>query len=111
METTETGHELARRLIAKHGTDRYPETTTQALKVAAEVGELADAILKHQTMHDHCSHAGSWGAWAQCPHVLKEYADAGLALYALGDKLGIDLDEAMRRVVDGETRVFGTGAQ
>jgi transcriptional regulator with XRE-family HTH domain len=105
----ETGHELSRRLIAKHGTDRYPDVTAQALKVAAEVGELADAILKHQTMHDGCPGSLTAGPRWDCPHVAKEYADAGLALYALGDKLGLDLTETMRQVVGGETRVFGTG--
>jgi NTP pyrophosphatase (non-canonical NTP hydrolase) len=85
-----SGHALARKLIAKHGIDRYPSVHAQALKVLGELGELAEALLKG---HD-------------ASQVAKEYADAGLALYALGDKLGIDLDAAMRRVVDEETRTF-----
>ena len=85
-----SGHDLARELIAKHGTDRYPTVDAQALKALEELGELAGAILK-----GHSREA-----------VAKEYADAGLALYALGDKLGIDLDQAMSEVVQGETRTF-----
>ncbi len=90
-----SGHALARQLIAKHGIDRYPSVHAQTLKVLGELGELAEALLKG---HD-------------ASHVAKEYADAGLALYALGDKLGIDLDAAMRRVVDEETRTFPAGVE
>lgn len=85
-----SNHELARQLISKHGVDRYPTVHAQALKVLGELGELAEAILK--------GHAPE--------KVAKEYADTGLALYALGDKLGLDLDEAMRDVVEHEDRRF-----
>jgi NTP pyrophosphatase (non-canonical NTP hydrolase) len=105
-ETSAVGHDLARRLIAKHGVDRYPGITDQALAVAAELGELAGAILKHQTGHDGCPRDLYPGALRGCPHVRKEYADAGLTLFALGDKLGIDLDAAMSQVVAEETRTF-----
>jgi NTP pyrophosphatase (non-canonical NTP hydrolase) len=91
MTRTEgTGHELARQLITKHGTDRYPDHVTQLLKVTEEVGELAGAILKGHDLGE----------------VAKEYADVGLALYALGDKLGLDLDEMMRLTMARETRTF-----
>ncbi len=85
-----SGHDLARELIAKHGTDRYPTVDSQALKALEELGELAGAILKGHSTEE----------------VAKEYADAGLALYALGDKLGINLDAAMADVVRAETRIF-----
>lgn len=101
---TETGHDLATRLIAKHGTDRYPQPTEQALKVAAEVGELADAILKHPFLRD--AHGAHLGNTAACDHIRKEYADAGLALYELGTKLGLDLMACMAEVVERETRTF-----
>ena len=84
------GHNLARQLIAKHGVDRYPTTELNLGKVTEELGELWGAILKGHDLAD----------------VAKEYADVGLALYALGDKLGLDLDEMMRLVVEGETRNF-----
>jgi NTP pyrophosphatase (non-canonical NTP hydrolase) len=103
---SETGHHLARDLIARHGTDRYPLIPDQALKVAAEVGELADAILKHRSRHDGCPRDLLHGAISECPHVRKEYADAGLALYELGTKLGLDLIACMAEVVEGETRTF-----
>ena len=105
-DTPAAGHELARSLIAKHGVDRYPANTDQALKVAAELGELADAILKHETGHDGCPSDAYFGGWQDCPHIRKEYGDAGLALHALGSKLGIDLYTAMRQVVAEETRTF-----
>lgn len=85
-----SGHDLATEIIAKHGVDRYPTAELQALKVIGELGELAEAILK--------SHPAD--------AVAKEYGDVGLALYALGGKLGLDLDECMRHVVATETRTF-----
>ena len=85
-----TGHDLARQLIVKHGVDRYPTTELNLGKVTEELGELWGAILKG---HDR-------------DKVRKEYADVGLALYALGDKLGMSLDASMRAVVEGETRNF-----
>lgn len=84
------GHELAREIIAKHGTDRYPAVEQQALKALEELGELAGAVLKGRP-------AGE---------VAKEYGDVGLALFELGSKLGLDLGECMAAVVAGETRTF-----
>lgn len=103
---TETGHDLATRLIAKHGTDRCPLITSQALKACAEFGELADAILKHGSLHDGCPRDAYFGQINECPKVRKEYADAGLALYELGTKLGLDLMACMAEVVERETRTF-----
>jgi NTP pyrophosphatase (non-canonical NTP hydrolase) len=96
------GHELARQIIVRHGVDRYPEPHLQALKVLEELGELAGEILK----------ATDWNGPYRLPadaaraKIRKEYGDAGLALYALGNKLGLDLGECMTAVVDGETRTF-----
>jgi NTP pyrophosphatase (non-canonical NTP hydrolase) len=84
------GHELARSIIAKHGTDRYPTVEQQALKVTGELGELAEAILKDHPVEK----------------VAKEYGDVGLALYELGNKLGLDLGACMTAVVANETRTF-----
>lgn len=88
-------HELARRLIKKHGIDRYPSVNRNLGKVSEELGELWGAVLKDESDD----------------RIRKEYADVGLALYALGDKLGFDLGECMRQVVDGETRVFAKSGQ
>jgi NTP pyrophosphatase (non-canonical NTP hydrolase) len=85
-----TGHDLAAALIRKHGVDRYPDIHSQLLKVVEELGELTSALLSGSPREE----------------VLKEYADTGLALYALGNKLRLDLDKAMTDVVLGETRVF-----
>jgi NTP pyrophosphatase (non-canonical NTP hydrolase) len=84
------GHELARAIIAKHGVDRYPDVHSQLLKLTEELGELAGAVLKGRDPEA----------------VAKEYGDVGLALCALGTKLGLDLGECMNAVVAGETRVF-----
>jgi len=85
-----SGHDLAVAIIAKHGVDRYPTAELNALKVVGELGELVEAILKGHPV----------------TAVAKEYGDVGLALYALGDKLGLNLDECMRHVVATETRTF-----
>jgi NTP pyrophosphatase (non-canonical NTP hydrolase) len=87
------GHELANEIIRKHGIDRYPHPNDQALKLAAEVGELADEVLKR-------------AAEGNLDKVRKEYGDAGLALYELGSKLGIDLLSCMQQVIADETRDF-----
>ncbi len=86
-----TGQQLARELIAKHGVDRYPTAELNALKVVEELGELVAEILK---------------AGGDPDRIRKEYADTGLALHALGGKLGLNLDDEMAAVVDGETRRF-----
>jgi NTP pyrophosphatase (non-canonical NTP hydrolase) len=96
-----TGHKLIRELIAKHGIDRYPTPGLSLIKCLEELGELAREILKSQIP----------GGMRMTPQIRKEYADAGLALYALGDKLGLDLMSEMAAVVDGETRTFTGQAQ
>lgn len=84
------GHELAREILVKHGIDRYTTVPASMLKVVEEVGELAAELLKS----------------SDSEQVRKEYGDAGISLYLLGDKLGLDLGECMRAVVAGETRRF-----
>lgn len=91
-----SGHELSRRQIAGHGTDRYPFPAAQYAKVLGEAGELGEAMMKWFSGSDP----------VQFARVRAEYADVGLALYALGDKLGIDLISAMRELVDADTRTF-----
>ena len=83
------GHRLAHEQIRKHGKDRYPSAVFQALKANAELGELSDAILK-----------------GNLDEVRKEYADAGLALFELGNKLGLDLIECMQELVHADERKF-----
>lgn len=85
-----SGHELVREIIAKHGIDRYSSSTAAFIKFIEETGELAAELLRS----------------SNSPEVRKEYGDVGLALYGLGDKLGLDLEACMKAVVDGETRRF-----
>jgi NTP pyrophosphatase (non-canonical NTP hydrolase) len=89
-----SGHELIREIIAKHRADRYPTVELAAMKVAEELGELMAELLR--------------GLYVPMPSdgTRKEYADVGLALYGLGNVLGLDLDEEMRRVAENETRRF-----
>lgn len=89
-----SGHDLVREIIVKHGTDRYPSVELAAMKVAEELGELMAELLRG--LHEPMPSAGA----------RKEYADVGLALYGLGNVLGLDLETEMRAVVDGETRTF-----
>lgn len=91
------GHELAREIIAKHGRDRYPTPELAALKLAAEVGELAGEILRHRDRPE--------GRYRMLK-IRKEFGDVGLTLHALANQLGLDLDEEMAAVVAGETRTF-----
>jgi NTP pyrophosphatase (non-canonical NTP hydrolase) len=87
------GHQLARLIIQKHATDRYPTIEKQLIKVVEELGELARAILRDDR-----------------EAMGKEYADTGLALYELGNKLYLDLDDCMHEVVRNETRNFAEGS-
>jgi len=93
------GHHLSRQQITQHGRDRYPSVEAQALKVAAELGELIGEI--QTPIWESGSPAGD-----PMEKIRKEYADVGLALHALGDKLGLDLIECMRELVDNDTRDF-----
>ena len=90
------GHELAREIIRKHGVDRYPAAARQAIKVLEEAGELLAEIGRKE---------GGASLAAEAA-IRKEYGDTGLALHALGDKLGLDLDECMAEVVANEMRRF-----
>lgn len=84
------GHELARRQIAKHGKDRYPTKGAQFAKILDELGELGTELID----------------LGRLELIRREYADVGLALHELGNKLGIDLIECMREVVDTDERTF-----
>lgn len=89
------GHDLSRQQIAKHGKDRYPTASAQYSKVLDEAGELGEALMQWY---------GSSGI--DVTALKREYADVGLALFALGDKLGLDLIECMRELVQGDERKF-----
>ena len=102
------GHELSRRQIAKHGRDRYPAAKGQAEKALAEMAELIGAISEHHRL-DFNDIEGDHHPLAQCPLVRGEFADAGLALYALGDKLGLDLVDVMAALVEVDHRDFRDG--
>jgi cell division septum initiation protein DivIVA len=88
---TRTGHELSRQQISKHGRDRFPSAELQMLQLVSEIGELAKEIAR---------------GVADAARVRAEYADAGLSLFALGDKIDADLIGCMAQVVDNDARDF-----
>ena len=93
MSGPPSGHDIASEQISRHGMDRYPTVEKQLGKVADELTELALAI------------GGSRGLPTDA--VEAEYADVGLALYELGNKMGIDLITAMCKLVAADARKFG----
>lgn len=112
MRWNTEGHKLAREQIRIHGKDRYPTPGAQYAKVLDELGEMAEAMIIHgRGGHGHgkCQRTGHDHLLSGCPEIRAEYADVGLALYELGNKLGIDLIEAMAEVVTSDTRRFGDG--
>jgi len=96
MSSPSEGHILSRLQIAKHGRDRYPTAARNALKLISEATELAEAI--DEDPPEPCDMVS--------PEIRRELADTGLALFALADKLGLDLIEVMRDLVDADTRSF-----
>jgi hypothetical protein len=91
------GHEIAREQIARHGRDRYPTGWQQVCKVRAELDELTVEL----------AHAGFGTEDGEVNEFIRsEYADVGLALFELGNKLGLDLIEVMRELVAGDKRSF-----
>lgn len=90
------GHELAKRQITKHGKDRYPSPVLQFYKVLDELRELGVALERSR-----CSYVV-----VATESVRGEYADVGLALYELGNKLGINLIDEMSRLVEADDRDF-----
>jgi NTP pyrophosphatase (non-canonical NTP hydrolase) len=95
-----TGSQLAEEQIRRHGRDRYPTPELQALKLCAEMGELASEILRSR---DDPSQEISY---AQLSKIRKELGDVGLTLHALATKLGMNVETAMADVVSGEFRRF-----
>lgn len=102
MTSLSPGHHLSRQQIARHGRDRYPTRLQQAAKVIDEASELLTALVEHIEIHGQVHHP------SDCSHLRGEYADAGLALYALGDKLGLDLIDCMQELVEQDTRDFSS---
>jgi len=98
------GGSLSALQIANHGKDRYPTPMANAEKLILEASELAGAISNHE--RGLCGF-GPVHELAGCPPVRSELADAGLCLYALGNKLQIDPIAAMRQLVDNDRRRFG----
>jgi hypothetical protein len=90
------GHQLSDEQIRRHGRDRYPTAGAQYRKLLDEAGELGEALIERAVTDS--------SGWRQ--QVRHEYADTGLALFALGRKLGIDLIAAMRELVGHDTRDF-----
>lgn len=82
-----TNHELVRALIQQHGVDRYPTVQLNVMKVMEELGELVRNFLRGLPMVD-------------------ELADVAISLYAIADKLDIDLDAAIEQKVISDHRVF-----
>jgi NTP pyrophosphatase (non-canonical NTP hydrolase) len=98
---TSDGHHLSRQQIAQHGRDRYPTVGSNFAKVLEELGELGTAIFSLPPRPP-----DEWLSGGMPDEVRKEYADVGLALHALGDKLGLDLIAEMRSLVEADTRKF-----
>lgn len=94
------GAALWRAIVLRHGADRCPGVLGQAAWTAGEVGELLQAIQK--ALFAGCDPARLSGIDA----VRKELGDAGLALYGVASKLGVDLLGEMAVVVHRETRTF-----
>lgn len=94
------GHGLAQRQIAKHGLDRYPTPVLQFYKVMDELRELGAELERSRASY----------MVSATPEVRREYADVGLALYELGNKLGIDLITEMRELVAADRRRFDSGS-
>ena len=84
-----TNAELVRELIAKHGVDRYPTAELNALKMFEEAGEMVRHLLR-----------------GEIDQVGAELADVAISLYALADKLQLDLDVEIVGKVDGDARRF-----
>jgi hypothetical protein len=101
--TASEGAALSALQIAKHGVDRYPSPKANAEKLIIEAAELLGAITEHD--NGRCL-MGPLHTLAECPRVRSELADVGLCYHALGTKLAIDPIEAMRELVDGDTRRF-----
>ena len=105
--TSSEGGALSALQIHNHGRDRYPTPKAQAEKAMIEAAELLGAIAQHEQFL--CERGGTGAGdhpMAECPLIRAEYADSGLALYALGPKLGLDLIECMRELVDRDQRRF-----
>lgn len=100
--THSEGHNIARTIIKRHGVDRYPGLTQQVLKLVAEVGELAEAVLT--------------GSWVNSYH---ELGQVGVTLHLVADKLNqlqipgeerpVDMLNAMIDAVDTDTRKHNDG--
>jgi NTP pyrophosphatase (non-canonical NTP hydrolase) len=99
---TSEGGALSALQIANHGRDRYPTPKANAEKLVIEAAELLGAITEHNNSRTHQRNH----SLTDCVLVRSELADVGLCLYALGNKLDIDPIEAMRELVDGDTRRF-----
>jgi Holliday junction resolvasome RuvABC DNA-binding subunit len=106
------GHQLSDEQIRRHGRDRYPTAASNYAKVLDEAGELGEALMElYAQAHIHDDDGtveGCPGCFAapQEERVRREYADVGLALFALGRKLGLDLIACMHDLVAADTRDF-----
>lgn len=79
--------ELAYKLIAKHGVDRYPTVGDCLHKLQEEVGELAKAFLRNEPLND-------------------EIADVEICLRILANKAGVDINNAVYKKVESDNRSF-----
>ena len=101
--TASEGGALSALQIAGHGKDRYPTPKANAEKLVIEAAELLGAISEHD--NGRCL-MGPLHGRGECPRVSHELADAGLCLYALANKLGLDVIAVMRNLVDQDQRRF-----
>jgi NTP pyrophosphatase (non-canonical NTP hydrolase) len=102
-----TPHALARAQILSHGRDRYPTVQSQCLKVAAELGELAGEIQKHEYFgQGKGSTADIFVPYSGNYRIRRELADTALALFELANKLGINIIDTMQAMVTADERKF-----
>jgi NTP pyrophosphatase (non-canonical NTP hydrolase) len=81
--------------LAKHGVDRYPTAGRQFFKLVEEVGELSKEINKGWRDDD-----------ADQSKIRREIADVAISLFNLARKLYVDVEEAVKELVDEDVRKF-----
>lgn len=91
------GHDLAKEIIHKHGVDRYPTIDASLLKLVEEVGELVREFNRRVTNKDGLVDVNKFA---------KEYADVGLTLFEIGNKMYLNLEDEMLTVVNNDNRKF-----
>lgn len=96
-------HDIATALIAQHGGDRYPDVYSQVIKLAIEVKELTEALLAKHVCNQPPVLQGTED------RVRSEFAQVGICLHELGNKLGLNLPIEMFNELHRDTRTLTAG--